>query len=257
MESFEIQITLLIHYKIFMFEGKNIFSIVSLALAMGLVITGCSWGGEDVTDTSANQENAPEEDSESSESKEPEILPTPDVPDGAVSYQVNTIDSEMQWHGERLLGKEHTGMVQITKGEVFEYEELLIAGNFVIDMTTIEENENNETLENHLKSGDFFDVEKYPTSEFVITKVEKEDDDTTDANFLITGNLTIKGTTQAIIFSTKVTKENDSYSAHAEFTIDRTRWGIEYDSGTIFSTLGNKAIDDEIDFVLDLSAQKS
>ena len=40
--------------------------------------------------------------------------------------------------------------------------------------------------------------------------------------------------------------------ANAEFSIDRTRWGIEYSSGTIFAELGDKAIRDNIDYRLEL-----
>ncbi len=47
-----------------------------------------------------------------------------------------------------------------------------MAGNFVVDMTSITNNDlkdegYNQKLVGHLKSDDFFGVEKYPTAEFV------------------------------------------------------------------------------------------
>src|SRR5262249_31250804 len=49
----------------------------------------------------------------------------------------------------------------------------------------------------HLKSADFFDVEKYPEISFVSTKVAKNGDD----EYKVTGNLTIHGVTQPVVLS--------------------------------------------------------
>jgi polyisoprenoid-binding protein YceI len=48
--------------------------------------------------------------------------------------------------------------------------------------------------DNHLKSADFFDVEKYPQLKFVSTKFEKKDDE----NYILHGNLTIKEVTKPV-----------------------------------------------------------
>src|SRR5689334_7472191 len=50
----------------------------------------------------------------------------------------------------------------------------------------------NDDRDAHLRSGDFFEVEKFPTIVFESTKVEKADDDV----YSLIGNLTIKGKTQ-------------------------------------------------------------
>jgi len=52
----------------------------------------------------------------------------------------------------------------------------------------------NEQRDQHLKSGDFFDVQTYPEIKFVSTNIEKKSDD----EFAVTGDLTIKGVTKPI-----------------------------------------------------------
>jgi len=54
--------------------------------------------------------------------------------------------------------------------------------------------------DNHLRTADFFDVEKYPQISFKSTKVEKKGNE-----YLITGDLTIKGITKQISFPFQIT----------------------------------------------------
>ncbi len=63
-----------------------------------------------------------------------------------------------------------------------------------------------QKLNGHLKNGDFFEVEKYPTATFKITSVKKNNDKV--YNSLVTGNLTVKGKTNAVSFPAKITYAN-------------------------------------------------
>ena len=65
-----------------------------------------------------------------------------------------------------------------------------------------DDKENQAKLDGHLKSGDFFEVEKFPTASFEITKVTPNE--TGDYNTLIDGNLTVKGVSKPISFNTNV-----------------------------------------------------
>jgi polyisoprenoid-binding protein YceI len=53
---------------------------------------------------------------------------------------------------------------------------------------------NEDTRDNHLKSGDFFDAEKYPELTFAGSSFKKIDEE----NFKLTGTLTIKGVSKEI-----------------------------------------------------------
>ena len=66
--------------------------------------------------------------------------------------------------------------------------------SFDIDVKSI--NSNNEDRDNHLRSGDFFDVETYPSIKFTATDIKKKD----DGEYDVTGNLTIKDVTKSVTF---------------------------------------------------------
>lgn len=57
-------------------------------------------------------------------------------------------------------------------------------------------NTNNEQRDGHLRSPDFFDVEKFPTLTFESTKIAG-----TPSELTITGNLTIRGVTKEIVLT--------------------------------------------------------
>ena len=57
-------------------------------------------------------------------------------------------------------------------------------------------------LDEHLKSGDFFEVSKYPTATFVSTRVEKG----MDNHFKVTGNLTIREVTRPVVLDVTLLK---------------------------------------------------
>ena len=66
--------------------------------------------------------------------------------------------------------------------------------NFTIDVSTI--NTNSVDRDNHLRSGDFFDVENFPSITFASTDVVKTGDD----EYEITGDMTMKGVTKQVTF---------------------------------------------------------
>lgn len=66
--------------------------------------------------------------------------------------------------------------------------------SFDIDVKSI--NSNNGDRDNHLRSGDFFDVETYPSIKFVATDIKKK----ADGEYDVTGDLTIKDVTKPITF---------------------------------------------------------
>ena len=194
---------------------------------------------------------------ETSEAQEvPEAAPV------AVEYVVDTAASQITWKGAKPLGS-HNGTITITKGVVSASGETIQAGEFVIDMNTITdldlEGDMKTSLENHLKGtvegkeGDFFNVNQYPTSRFELTGVS-----TVDGKTMVSGNLTIKDKTQNISFPAIIGFEGNDLTITSEtFTIDRTQWGVNYGSKTVFDNLGDKFINDEIELTISLVAKKA
>ncbi len=163
-------------------------------------------------------------------------------------YQLDPESSSLNWSARRIVGNSHTGTVEIKEGSLIKTAADLTGGRFVIDMTTITESNSNQTFLTHIKSDDFFAVADYPESIFTIKQIAEQGDD----NYLINGDLTIRGLTKEISFPATITEIDDRLMAKAEFIIDRTDWNINFDSGSIFTNLGDKAIRDEIEYSLEL-----
>ena len=169
------------------------------------------------------------------------------------AWLVNPKLSSITWTGTKP-GKEHIGTVSLIEGTLsLEYEKIT-AGNFSIDMTSIVETSNaddpksQKKLVNHLKSNDFFSVDLYPLSRFVITEVKDDS---------IFGNLTIKNITKGIKFPANITLGETSLSALASFEIDRTDWDIYYKSGKkLKDKLIDNVIGDKVAFKVTLIANK-
>ncbi|MEQ9300560.1 MAG: YceI family protein [Cyclobacteriaceae bacterium] len=172
----------------------------------------------------------------------------------AQTYTVDTLESRLEWKGRKVTGS-HNGILMIKSGELVIADGQLTGGNFEMDMTTIRvldlSNRNmNEKLLNHLKSEDFFSVEEYPTSTFVITSATPG-----DANaYSITGDLSIKGTTAPVTFDATVDIADSNTTATATIKYDRTVYDIQYGSGSFFSNLGDNMINEEIELTVTLKA---
>jgi polyisoprenoid-binding protein YceI len=171
-----------------------------------------------------------------------------------VDYRVDTGSSVVIWNGYQVTGK-HSGTVKVRGGTIQMTDGVLTGGSFVMDMTTIRcidlDTEWAVKLVALLKGEDFFSVVKFPTAKFVITNVTRLD---TNGKYEITGNLTIKGITDEVTFEAKLDTQDRKVSAMGKMTIDRTHFNIQYGSNTFFDGLGDKAISDEFDLEISLSA---
>lgn len=170
------------------------------------------------------------------------------------TLNVDPAKSQLIWTA-RKVGGEHTGTVNIATGTLQVDNNKLTGGEFVMDMTSITDTDiTNETmngkLTTHLKSEDFFSVEKYPTSTFAITKVAPISGAKAGApNYTITGDLSIKGITKSITFPAAVNIMNNRAEATATFDIDRTLWDIKY-RAAIIGTAADKIIEDQFTIAL-------
>ena len=86
-------------------------------------------------------------------------------------------------------------------------------------------------LGGHLRSPDFFDVKKYPQSKFVSTAIKAEAKD--GVTHVITGDLTLHGTTKSVTFPAKLGTTDDAVTLDGTFSIDRTEYGIAYDPAQV------------------------
>lgn len=160
----------------------------------------------------------------------------------------------LKWTGFGV-GKQHHGEIALKSGSVEMKASELTGGEFVLDMKSLKTGDSPK-LEGHLRSPDFFDVEKFAEGTFKITKVEPLK--TPGANYKLTGDLTIKGKTHSEEVMATVTKSGDAYTAMGESEIkDRTQYDIVYNSGKFkaISALGDKLIQDNIKINLELKTK--
>lgn len=167
-------------------------------------------------------------------------------------YTVDVAKSTISWEGKKFAGS-HTGTVNLTSGTLGFNGKKLAEGGFVVNMTTIKDADKSAGLEKHLKADDFFGIEKFPAANFVIKKVAAN-----GANVNVTGDLTIKGVTNSITFpATVVWNADKTVTATADkITIDRTKFGIQFKSKSVFSNIGDNFIYDEFTLSVKLVAAK-
>ena len=130
-------------------------------------------------------------------------------------------------------------------------------GNFTIDMASITNDDLKDKpdyqtkLVTHLKSDDFFKVDKNPTSEFKITSVKEK-----DGKPWVIGKLTLLGKTETVEFPATVETKDGVTTGKAKVEIDRTKWGVVYGAGNIFKELtADKVINNNMELELNIVAK--
>jgi len=151
-------------------------------------------------------------------------------------YVIDTMNSRIEWKGFKVFKSENTshfGTIKFETGDVTVKDGQLESGKFVADMATLEnvdlksDAEQKSKLEGHLKSGDFFEVEKFPTASYEITNVTPLSEG--DYNTLLDGNLSIKGITKPVKFNANVAVSQGEVSIATEPTdIMREDFGVKF-----------------------------
>jgi polyisoprenoid-binding protein YceI len=165
----------------------------------------------------------------------------------AAAYQLVADESKIEFVGSKVTGK-HDGGFKKFQGtaEVSGGTPEASSVEVEIDATSVWSDD--EKLTGHLKSADFFDVEKHPTAKFVSTGIEKGASG--DATHTVAGNLTLRGETKAIKFPATITVEGDTAKVKAEFSINRKDFGVEY------AGMPDDLIRDDVVIKLDLALKK-
>jgi polyisoprenoid-binding protein YceI len=163
-------------------------------------------------------------------------------------YKLNTTESSLEWGGKKMTG-EHKGTIQFKSGELSN-DHGNYSGTFVIDMTTIKntdlEGKPKERLEGHLKSDDFFGVDQYPVSTFIVTSIKSLPPSDDEAyTHTISGNLTIRDKTHPLSFYAVMKTTPAGLLFNGVATIDRSKYNVKYGSKTFFNDIGDKMIYDE------------
>ena len=166
----------------------------------------------------------------------------------AQNKKVNVEKSKINWIGKKVTGQ-HSGTINFADGTLVFKKKVLTGGSFTVDMTSItvtdlEAGKGKEKLEGHLKADDFFGTATYAKAKLTFKTIAKNKDN----RYNVTADMTIKDVTAPVSFVLTV-KGN---TATTSLKVDRTKYGIKYNSGNFFENLGDKVISDEFDLTVNL-----
>jgi polyisoprenoid-binding protein YceI len=167
---------------------------------------------------------------------------------GSVTYKFGPPDSKLDYVGAKVT-KKHDGSFGSFSGTIQVPEGNPEKGtvNAEIDVTTITSDD--PKLTNHLKSPDFFDVQKFPKARFTSTSIKAGGAD--GRSHTVTGNLELKNVTKSITFPANIQISGDTVNVDGEFSINRKDWGIVYPG------MPDDLIRDEVLIKLQIRAKKS
>ncbi len=145
--------------------------------------------------------------------------------------------------------KNYDGTVEATK-EDFTDAKI----NFTIDVNSIDTD--NEQRDNHLKSDDFFNAEKYPKITFISKSFKKVGNN----KFKLTGDLTIRDITKQVdldvIYNGTVKDPWGNIRAGFKVTgrVNRFDFGLKWNA---LLELGGAVVDKDVDIIIDVELIKS
>lgn len=177
----------------------------------------------------------------------------------SANYVVSSAESQIEWRGYKILKAEHLahfGFVNVKSGNLFADASTLKGGKMIANLSSItvedlrEDTEAKTKLTAHLKSADFFYVEKFPEATFEISGSEKIESG--DFNSILKGKLTIKNQTENVEIPANIfLKDNSIRIFTAPFDINRKDFGLNFSNA-----VENGVIQDEITLQMIVKAKK-
>ena len=160
---------------------------------------------------------------------------------------INLQESIITWNGKKVTGS-HGGTINFKEGFFIYENDKIVGGDFIVDMSTISNTDltgkDKIVLEKNLKSFNFFNTEEFKTSELVFKSISAKGKNL----YKVTADLTIKGVKNTVNFDLILNGQR----ATAKLKIDRTKYGIQYGSGTFFDDIGDWTIYEEFDLNIDI-----
>jgi polyisoprenoid-binding protein YceI len=164
----------------------------------------------------------------------------------ATTYRLDPAASSLTWTGHAEAGAwAPHGTIRLREGSISAEGPAVRAARVVIDMATIAHDQ--AQLAEHLRGADFFDAAKFPTAVFELTEF---------SNGQARGTLTIKGQTRPVAFPVTVAADSGGgLRLRGTATLDRTQFGINYNSTAFFQNLGSYAIRNDFQVAFEVVAR--
>jgi len=213
--------------------------VASAFVALALAAAGCD-------DPAKGESKATTTEAVATSTNQSPIATTPTQ--AAATYAFDQAASKVSWVGSKVTGK-HDGGFTTFKGTVDLPDGTTDRAKVDVEIDATSITCDTTKLTGHLKSPDFFDVEKHPKATFVSTSIAKGGEK--GATHTVTGNLTIKGITKSVTFPATVVLAGDTANVDAEFAINRRDFSLNY------AGMPNDLIRDEVVIKLTIRGKKS
>ena len=163
-------------------------------------------------------------------------------------HSSTVVSSDINWTGYgEVGGYSLTGNIKLKRAEITASGDTLQNATIIFDMPSLSHKD--KTLEQHLKGDDFFDVAKYPEATFEATQIIYKRNDNANAK----GKLTIKGVTKPIEIPLQIKMQGTNEVITGKVVVDRTLYGIKYNSKSFFGDLGDQAIKNNFDLAFSIT----
>ncbi|MBD90110.1 MAG: hypothetical protein CL940_07220 [Deltaproteobacteria bacterium] len=210
-------------------------ALIIAALATTLATSGCA---EDPSKAApqATVGEVKADEAKTSEGTKPQAAAAATKPAAAAkapaaSGKTVALAGTIGFTGSKVTGS-HDGVFKTWTGSLVMGNSLETTSlSFSVDTASVFSDPDNrspwsEKLDGHLKSADFFDAGTHPQATFKSTAIKEGGEGA--ATHTMSGDLTLRGVTRPVTFPATVKIDGASVSATAEFTIQRTQWGVNY-----------------------------
>jgi polyisoprenoid-binding protein YceI len=147
-------------------------------------------------------------------------------------YDIDAVHSRLGFAAKHAMVTTVRGKFNTYAAEVHLDEDNVANSSATIEIDASSVDTGNETRDDHIRNADFFEVETYPKITFVSTSAEKKN----DADFVLHGDLTIKGVTKPVSIDFEKTGAavdpwgNFRVGFEGKTKIDRTDWGVSFNA---------------------------
>lgn len=173
------------------------------------------------------------------------------------TWQIDPAHSQVEFSVRHLMISNVRGYFTGISGNIRLDEEEIRNSSVEVDIDASSIDTRNKDRDVHLRSGDFFDVEKFPTLHFRSTGIERKDE-----GLAISGELTIRGETRSVVLHTEELGSgtdpwgNDRVAFRGETKVNRKDFGLSWNQAL---ETGGVLVGDEVRIVVEVQAvrQKS
>ncbi len=170
-------------------------------------------------------------------------------------WKVDTAHSKVIFSVSHMVISEVTGRFNDFDATIVQTKDDLSDSKLTATIKTKSINTDNEGRDKHLRSADFFDVEKHPEITFTSKSFEKTGKDT----YKITGDLTMHGITKSAVLSTKYNGQmsdpwgNTKIGFKAESKVNRKDFNIIWNKTL---EAGGLLVGDEVEITINIEMAK-